>query len=79
MKIELKLYASLASHMPKKTGRHPYVMAVHEGPTIQDIIDEVDVPRASIKLIFLNGVHANGDEILKEGDKVGIFPAVAGG
>jgi molybdopterin converting factor small subunit len=32
-----------------------------------------------VKLIFLNGLHAQGDEILSEGDRVGVFPAVAGG
>ncbi len=79
MKIELKLYASLASHMPEKTGRNLYEMEVREGTTIHDIIDQLKVPRPSIKLIFLNGVHADDDEILKEGDRVGIFPAVAGG
>jgi molybdopterin converting factor small subunit len=27
----------------------------------------------------LNGIHAQGDEVLKEGDRVGAFPPVAGG
>jgi molybdopterin converting factor small subunit len=27
----------------------------------------------------LNGIHARGDEVLKDGDRVGAFPPVAGG
>jgi len=30
-------------------------------------------------MIFLNGLHATGDEVLREGDRVGVFPPVAGG
>jgi sulfur carrier protein ThiS len=79
MKIELRLYASLASGMPESTGGKPHAMEVSEGTTIQNLLEQLKVPQEKIKLVFLNGVHANGDEILKEGDRVGIFPAVAGG
>jgi molybdopterin converting factor small subunit len=79
MKIELRLYASLASGMPEQTGGKSLTMEVSEGTTIQTLLEQLKVPQEKIKLVFLNGVHANGDEILKEGDRVGIFPAVAGG
>jgi molybdopterin converting factor small subunit len=32
-----------------------------------------------VKIIFLNGIHASGEETLREGDRVGVFPPVAGG
>lgn len=79
MKIELKLYASLASHMPENTKGNPWAMEVSEGTTIRNLLKELKVPQEKIKLVFLNGVHADGDEVVKEGDRVGIFPAVAGG
>jgi molybdopterin converting factor small subunit len=79
MKIELRLYASLAAFMPEQTGGKSLTMEVSEGTTIQNLLEQLKVPQEKIKLVFLNGVHANGDEILKEGDRVGIFPAVAGG
>jgi molybdopterin converting factor small subunit len=79
MKIELRLYASLAAFMPEQTGGKSLTMEVNEGTTIQNLLEQLKVPQEKIKLVFLNGVHANGDEILKEGDRVGIFPAVAGG
>ncbi|TNF48188.1 MoaD/ThiS family protein [bacterium] len=79
MKIELKLYAQMASLKPKEVGRGPWALEVSEGTTVKNLLEELKVPRESVKLVFLNGVHASDDDILKEGDRVGVFPAVAGG
>lgn len=79
MKIELRLYASLAALMPKQTGGKSLTMEVSDGTTIRDLLQQLKVPRKEIKVIFLNGIHADDGDILKEGDRVGIFPAVAGG
>ena len=79
MKIELRLYASLAAFMPEKKAGNPWMLEVSEGTTVQDLVQQLKVPKKEIKVIFLNGIHANEGDILKEGDRVGIFPAVAGG
>ena len=79
MKIELRLYASLAAFMPEKKAGNPWMFEVSEGATVQDLVQQLKVPKKEIKVIFLNGIHASGGDILKEGDRVGIFPAVAGG
>jgi molybdopterin synthase sulfur carrier subunit len=39
----------------------------------------MSIPPEAPKVIFLNGVHAKGDEVLKDGDRLGAFPPVAGG
>lgn len=79
MKIELRLYASLAAFMPEQTGGKTLKMEVSDGTTIHDLLQQLKVPKKEIKVIFLNGIHADDGDILKEGDRVGIFPAVAGG
>jgi molybdopterin synthase sulfur carrier subunit len=80
MKIEMNLFASLARYMPDKTSSHGHrVMETVDGITIVEILKRLDVPLDKVKVIFLNGVHAKGEEILKEGDRVGVFPPVAGG
>lgn len=79
MKIELRLYASLAAFMPEQTGGNTLTMEVSNGTTIRDLLQQLKVPKKQVKVIFLNGVHASDGDILKEGDRVGIFPAVAGG
>jgi sulfur carrier protein ThiS len=79
MKIELRLYASLAAFMPEKTVGNPLTMEVSDGTTIRDLLQQLKVPKKDIKVIFLNGIHANDGDILKEGDRVGVFPSVGGG
>jgi molybdopterin synthase sulfur carrier subunit len=80
MKIELRLYASLARFMPdQKGGSAANTIEVGQGTTISDLLEALKVPANGVKLIFLNGIHAKGDEVLKEGDRVGVFPPVAGG
>lgn len=80
MKITLNLYASLARYIPREAGA-PYnrIWDVDEGTTILALLHRLQVPMDKVKLIFLNGLHAHGDEILNEGDRVGVFPPVAGG
>ncbi|RLC05332.1 MAG: MoaD/ThiS family protein, partial [Deltaproteobacteria bacterium] len=52
---------------------------IEEGTTIRELLELSEVPPDACKIIFVNGVHAQEDEILKDGDRVGIFPPVAGG
>jgi sulfur carrier protein ThiS len=80
MKIELNLYASLARCIPREAGAPcNRIWEVGEGTTILALLHRFQVPMDRVKLIFLNGLHAQGDEKLSEGDRVGVFPAVAGG
>jgi molybdopterin synthase sulfur carrier subunit len=52
---------------------------VPEGSTIRELFRKLHVPPDAPKIIFLNGLHATGEEVLQEGDRVGAFPPVAGG
>ena len=80
MNIELNLYASLARYLPRESGApRNRVRDVAEGTTIRALLLHLQVPMGRVKLIFLNGIHAHGEEVLKDGDRVGVFPAVAGG
>ncbi len=80
MRVELKLYASLGKYtLERSPGSYPGAMEIHEGTTIRSLLEALEVPMDAVKIIFLNGIHANGDEVLKEGDRVGVFPLVAGG
>ena len=54
-------------------------MEVEEGTQVKELIARMNIPQEAPKFIFLNGVHAQGDEVLKDGDRVGAFPPVAGG
>ncbi len=79
MKVELKLFASLRCHIPGNIGSDPWIADIEEGTTIRELLELSEVPPDTCKIIFVNGIHAQDDEILKDGDRVGIFPPVAGG
>lgn len=79
MKIELKLYASLASHMRKRTSENSWRVEIGEGTRIRELLEHLKIPTNAVKVVFLNGVHASGSEILNDGDRVGVFPPIGGG
>jgi len=80
MKVELNLFASLARYAPDKTLSHGHRMLdVAEGTTIMGLLNRLELPIDKIRMIFLNGLHATSDEVLRDGDRLGVFPPVAGG
>ena len=80
MKIEVKLYASLGKYMPQEAVKKGQgSLEVGEGITIKALLENLKVPLETVKLIFLNGIHAKDNEVLKDGDRLGVFPPVAGG
>jgi len=54
-------------------------MEVDEGVTVGEVLHALHVPAETVKIMFLNGIHAQTDQTLKEGDRLGVFPPVAGG
>ncbi len=79
MKVDLRLYASLSRFLPEGKEGNSCIVEIDPGTTIQELFHKLNIPPEAPKVIFLNGIHAQGDEVLKEGDRVGAFPPVAGG
>jgi len=79
MKIELKLYASFSRYKPQQVEGEPGMVDIPEGMTINGLLKKLEIPLEAVKIMFLNGLHAKGDEVLQEGDRLGVFPPVAGG
>lgn len=79
MKVEINLYATLARYLPKDVRQGDRMVEVNEGLTINQLLQELSIPSDQVKLVFLNGVHVDPAAVLKEGSRVGVFPAVGGG
>jgi sulfur carrier protein ThiS len=54
-------------------------LEVREGTTVKALLENLKVPMETVKLIFVNGTHAKDGDVLKDGDRLGVFPPVAGG
>ncbi len=79
MKIEVNLYAALSQYIPGGNKGPTHIVDVEEGTTVSELLHQLGVPIQSAKLIFLDGMHSNLDEELKEGNRLGVFPPVGGG
>ncbi|MCD7984822.1 MAG: MoaD/ThiS family protein [Desulfovibrio sp.] len=74
MRLNVKCFATLAEKSPPGG-----VCELPEGADAARLMLTLGVPAAEVKLIFINGVAAEPDAALHDGDRVGLFPAVGGG
>ncbi|KAF0233824.1 MAG: sulfur carrier protein [Desulfovibrionaceae bacterium] len=74
MSVTVNCFATLARFAPPDAD-----MPAAAGLSVGQTIDLLGIPRPNVKTVFVNGLHATMDKVLSEGDRVGIFPAVAGG
>ena len=79
MQIELALFAKLAARYPVGgSGREPRPLDVADGMTVGALVEDIglaDEPR----ITFVNGRHAPDGLALASGDRLAIFPPIAGG
>ncbi len=74
MKAKIKLFATL------RNGRFDISdMDLDDGTTIQTLINSLHINERDAAILFINGIHAELNSIIKEGDEVAIFPPIGGG
>lgn len=79
MRVEVVLFAHLSNFQPDgQGGRHARTFELAEGTTVGDVIDGIGLPDEP-RVIFVNNRHAPEEQVLSEGDRLAIFPPVAGG
>lgn len=79
MRIDIALFAYLADHQPDGLGgRHARSFELPDGTTIADVIASLKLPDQP-RVVFVNNRHAPEDSQLHDGDRLAIFPPVAGG
>lgn len=79
MEVTLNLFATLSQYMPHKSKDRSCTIEVDEGTRVRDLLEGLKIPAKKVKLVFLNGIHSKGNEILKDGDRIGVFPPIGGG
>lgn len=79
MEIEVNLFATLMKYNTAEDGGKTTFIQMEEGTTILQLMEELKIPRNEVKLRFLNGIGAKEDAVLKDGDRLGLFPPVGGG
>lgn len=75
MHITVKCFATLDKFQPEDSEHYP----LNPGDTVASVMDRLGVPRDEVHVIFVNNRSQKPDTVLKDGDRVGLFPAVGGG
>ncbi|WP_461208229.1 MoaD/ThiS family protein [Desulfocurvus sp. DL9XJH121] len=55
------------------------VMEFPEGTTVETVVDTLGLPRDELGVTMINSRHCRLDQVLAEGDRLAIFPAIGGG
>jgi sulfur carrier protein ThiS len=77
MKIHLKCFSSLVN--PDSCDyKESTEYDLSEGQTIEDLVKKAGVDMKELKIAFVNGRIVDVDTVLKNGDQVGLAPAVGG-
>ncbi len=80
MLIEVRVFAHFVDYLPpadrkEKASR----IRVRTGSRIIDVIKRLGIPRGEVSLVMQNDEQSSVEQMLKDGDTVGIFPPIAGG
>ncbi len=79
MRVRVKLIATYMSLLPPGTPGNTVEMEAEPGATIGALLQPLGVPLDETTVLLLNGLQANPDAFLSDGDVVTAFSAIAGG
>jgi len=74
MTILVKVYATLREHTDGEGTIH-----LDEAMTVRGVLDRVGIPEKEVKNIIVNGRRRGLDHRVADGDRVALFPPIAGG
>ncbi len=77
--IEVALFATLRKYHPAGPDTGAVRMDVPQGTTVRDLLEILGIPAAQAKQAFINNRQTADDQVIEEGQRVGIFPPIAGG
>lgn len=79
MKVRVKLFATLSQYVKEVPPGAPFEVELPDGATLEDLLQQINIPAAEVKTIFVNGRAQDPSYALQPGDEVGVFPLIAGG
>ena len=77
MIIKVKLFADLRKHAPSP-GEDVQLLDMPVAYTVGEVLDHLDIPPDKPRVLLVNGIHAERETVLHEGDVLAVFPPVAG-
>lgn len=80
MQITIRLLAGYRQFLPAGHDTQAgYSYEISPGTTVGDVLADLPIPPGDVYTFFVDGRHAERDQILQAGDVLAVFPAVGGG
>ena len=79
VRVEVRLYANLRRYVPQLGLGEAMELELYEGATLRHIFTRLGLPESEVKRVIINGLSKRYEYVLLDGDRVAIFPPVAGG
>lgn len=77
--VHVKLFATLREYRPGVPMGEAFAVDLPEGARVRDLVRHLGLPKAEVKLVYVNALFREMDHVLADGDELGIFPPVGGG
>lgn len=55
------------------------VRCYSDGTSVQQVVDTLQLPQQILGIVLINGVHADFEDVLSEGDRLTLLPILDGG
>ena len=77
--VEVRPYASLQKYYPDLGNSEALVTELDDKAKLGNLLDELKIPKEEITMVMVNGRREEESYLLQDGDRIGIFPLIAGG
>ncbi len=79
IEVEVRIYASLRRFRPQAPLEGGERVLLPEGSTVLHLLEGLGIPPADVQTAFVNRKARHKEQVLQSGDRVDLFPAIAGG
>jgi molybdopterin converting factor small subunit len=79
VKVEVRLFATLASYLPEGNEENAALLDLPDGATVASALHTLGVPDDLPLITLVNGQDAAAGQELKDRDVLSVFPPLAGG
>jgi len=77
LRVQINLFSTLRQYAPG--GEWAFELELAPGETAGKLLEFLNIPPATEKVVLVNGRQAKEETRLSDGDRVTLFPPMAGG
>lgn len=77
IRVRVRLYGDLRERLDAACPEAPLILP--EGSTLETLNESLGIPGEEVVVTLVNGVAVSQGTVLRDGDRVDVFPPLAGG